>query len=128
MPTTIDDGDEDRDGMCTRTARIAHLNDNARLGHDHRARARFTRNCIESFCAAPGQDPATVQADLLEAFQRCEFAADSPERDFASILYRGRKVWMKIDYYDLRCERVSSEPADALITTRIITILLPEDC
>ncbi|WP_152998753.1 MULTISPECIES: DUF3768 domain-containing protein [unclassified Sphingopyxis] len=30
-------------------------------------------------------------------------------------------------YYDLDCEYGSEDPADASITTRVVTILLPED-
>jgi hypothetical protein len=55
------------------------------------------------------------------------FSEDSPERDFAAIEFLGRKVWMKIDYYDAAMEFGSEDPADASITTRVMTILLPED-
>lgn len=108
-------------------ATIAHLNDNARLGLDRRARVLFTRNCLETFLAMTGGHPASIQADLLKAFRDCSFDADSPERDFAAIVHRGRKVWMKIDYYDAACEFGSEDPSNAAITTRIVTILLPED-
>lgn len=111
----------------SRTATIARLNDAARLGLDRRARIMFTRNCLETFRMSQDEHPAIIQAQLLAAFRCCEFAADSPERDFASILFRERKVWMKIDYYDLDCAYGSEDSADASITTRVITILLPED-
>lgn len=84
----------------SRTATIARLNDAARLGLDRRARIMFTRNCLETFRMSQDEHPAIIQAQLLAAFRCCEFAADSPERDFASILFRERKVWMKIDLYD----------------------------
>ena len=48
-------------------------------------------------------------------------------RDFAAIEFLGRKVWMKIDYYDAAMEFGSEDPADASVTTRVMTILLPED-
>ena len=32
-----------------------------------------------------------------------------------------------MDYYDLACDYGSEDPANAAITTRVITILLPED-
>lgn len=115
------------DNAASRTATIARLNDDARLGLDRRARIMFTRNCVETFRISQEAHPAIIQAQLLAAFRRCEFAADSPEHDFASILFRERKVWMKIDYYDLDCAYGSENPADASITTRVITILLPED-
>jgi hypothetical protein len=115
------------DDTASRTAMIARLNDNARLGLDRRARVLFTSNCLETFRPTPETHVAFVQAELLKAFRHCEFAADSPEHDFASILHRERKVWMKIDYYDEACEYGSEDPANAAITTRVITILLPED-
>jgi len=34
---------------------------------------------------------------------------------------------MKVDYYDENLEYGSEDPANAAITTRVITILLPED-
>lgn len=115
------------DDTTSRTATIARLNDDARLGLDHRARVLFTSNCLETFRPTPETHVAFVQAELLKAFRHCEFAAESPEHDFASILHRDRKVWMKIDYYDLTCDYGSEDPANAAITTRVITILLPED-
>jgi hypothetical protein len=68
-----------------------------------------------------------LQARLMAAFRHCTFSEDSPERDFAAIEFLGRKVWMKIDYYDAAMEFGSEDPADASITTRVMTILLPED-
>ena len=115
------------DSNTSRTATIARLNDDARLGLDRRARVLFTSNCLETFRISQEAHPAIIQAQLLAAFRRCEFAADSPAHDFASILFRERKVWMNIDYYDLDCEYGSEDPADASITTRVVTILLPED-
>lgn len=88
------------DDTTSRTATIARLNDDARLGLDHRARVLFTSNCLETFRPTPETHVAFVQAELLKAFRHCEFAAESPEHDFASILHRDRKVWMKIDLYE----------------------------
>ena len=97
------------DSNTSRTATIARLNDDARLGLDRRARVLFTSNCLETFRPTPETHLAFVQAELLKAFRHCEFAADSPEHDFASILHRDRKVWMKIDLYDERfVKRTSS--------------------
>ena len=49
------------------TTAIARLNDDARLGRDHRARILFTRNCIETFCAEAGAHPALIQAETSYA-------------------------------------------------------------
>src|SRR3546814_20901261 len=111
----------------SRTRRIARLNANARVVIDRRARVLVTTNCPETFRPTPETRGSFVPAELLIAFRHCEFAADSPEHDFASIFLRERKVWMKIDYYDLACDYGSEDPANAAITTRVITILLPDD-
>lgn len=113
--------------VVDRIEAIARLNDRARLGLDPNARIVITRTCLATFCDPGTIDAVVVQAELLAAFRRCSFSADSPERDFASIEYRGEKVWLKIDYFDATLEFGSEDPADASITTRVITILLPED-
>lgn len=106
---------------------IARLNDRARLGLDPTARIVITRNCLATFCDFDTIDVVMVQAELLAAFRRATFSPDSPERDFAAITFREHKVWLKIDYYDAALEYGSQDPADASATTRVITILLPED-
>jgi hypothetical protein len=106
---------------------IARLNDRARLGLDPTARIVITRTCLATFCNPDTIDAVVVQAQLFAAFRRCSFSADSPERDFAAINFRDRKVWMKVDYYDADLTFGSEDPANAAITTRVLTILLPED-
>ena len=106
---------------------IARLNDRARLRLDPTARIVITRNCLATFCDADTIEVVMVQAQLLGAFRRCSFSPDSPERDFATITFRDRKVWLKIDYSDGALEFGSEDPADASVTTRVVTILLPED-
>jgi hypothetical protein len=106
---------------------IARLNDRARLGFDPTARIVITRTCLATFCDPDTIDAVVVQAQLLAAFRRCSFGEDSPERDFAVIDFRDRKVWLKVDYYDADLTYGSEDPANAAITTRVLTILLPED-
>jgi len=84
----------------TRLEQIARLNDRARLGFDRTARTVITRNCLERLAEADG----------------------APKEQFL-----GHKVWLKVDYYDAAMEFGSEDPADASQTTRVITILLPED-
>ena len=113
--------------VIDRTEAIARLNDRARLGLDPGARVVFTRNCLAAFCDLETVETVLVQARLLAAFRRCSFSPDSPERDFAEIEFRGKRVWLKVDYYDEAVEYGSPDPANASITTRVITIVLPED-
>lgn len=114
---------------AARTLTIAQLNDRVRLGLDRNARILITSNCLETLCGegcAP-TDRVLVQAELMAAFRHCQFSEDSPERDFGVVELRGRTVWMKIDYYDLTLDYGSDDPADASVTIRVMTILLPED-
>lgn len=113
----------------SRLEQIARLNDRARLGLDRTARTVITRSCLERLAEAEGapKEQVFLQAQLMAAFRHCNFSADSPERDFAVIEYLGHKVWLKVDYYDAAMECGSPDPADAAQTTRVITILLPED-
>jgi Protein of unknown function (DUF3768) len=45
------------------------------------------------------------------------------EHDFGSFELVGETFFWKIDYYDLRCEFGSEDPADPEKTTRVLTIM-----
>ena len=49
------------------------------------------------------------------------------EHDFGSLSVQGQKLYFKIDYYDTAMEFGSEDPADPAKTTRVLTILLPEE-
>src|SRR3546814_2950828 len=51
------------DDTASRTATIARLNDNARLGLDRRARVQFTSNCLETFRPTPETHVAFVRSE-----------------------------------------------------------------
>jgi hypothetical protein len=111
-----------------RTEIIACLNDRARQGLDPTARILTTRTCLAAFCDLDNFiEKMLTQAGLMRAVRQCTFSDDSPERDFASFSFKDRIVWMKIDYYDADMTYGSGDPADASLTTRVLTILLPED-
>lgn len=116
-------------GEAARILAIAELNDRVRFGLDRTAKIVTTSNCLATLCREDSSPIArvVVQAELMAAFRACRFSEESPERDFGVIELRGRNVWMKIDYYDLALEFGSEDPADASVTTRVMTILLPED-
>ena len=63
----------------------------------------------------------------MAAVRGASFDRDSPERDMGSITVREVKILFKIDYYDENLEFGSEDPADAAKTTRVLTIMLPED-
>ncbi len=49
------------------------------------------------------------------------------ERDYGSFDHCDREFWFKIDYYDLKLEMASPDPADPAVTKRIMTIGLAQD-
>ena len=49
------------------------------------------------------------------------------EHDFGSLTVEGTKLYFKIDYYDALERYGSEDPADPEVTTRVLTILLPEE-
>lgn len=49
------------------------------------------------------------------------------EHDFGSLTVEGTKLYFKIDYYDAAERFGSEDPADPSMTTRVLTILLPEE-
>lgn len=110
-----------------RTETIARLNDRARLGLDRTARIVVTRNCLATL--GPLEGPLTVlnQARLMAAMRLCQFSADSPERDLGIFAIDGHTIWVKVDYFDTALEFGSEDPADAAVTRRVVTILLPAD-
>lgn len=114
--------------LANRTEKIARLNDRARQGLDPSARIVTTRTCLAAFCDLENfPHMMLTQAALLRGMRNCTFSGESPERDFATFTFRDRTVWLKIDYYDAALEFGSEDPADASVTTRVLTILLPED-
>lgn len=49
------------------------------------------------------------------------------EHDFGMVKIEGYSVYWKIDYYDRALQYGSENPADAAVTTRILTILLASE-
>ncbi|MDZ4273202.1 MAG: hypothetical protein U0975_11055, partial [Erythrobacter sp.] len=87
------------DLSCTRqrTERIALLNDAARQGRDRKARIVMTSDLLAELGDDTVADSMMAQARLMAALRHCNFASDSPERDFASMDVDGIKVLMKVD-------------------------------
>lgn len=108
-------------------ARIARLNDRARMGFDPTARILITRACLATFCGGTTAEGLIAQAELMKAVRCATFEADTPERDFSEVHFRGEPVLFKIDYYDEALTWGSEDPADAARTLRVVTIMLPED-
>ena len=112
----------------TRRETIARLNDRCRQGLDPTARIVVTANCLAELGASTRASRAVIQARLLAAVRHHQFAPEfARERDRGEFQINGRTVLFRIDYYDAALEYGSEDPADAAQTTRVLTILLPED-
>ena len=71
---------------------------------------------------------AVAQAAVLAAVRRYEFKPDDgPERNYGQFELEGHIVCFRIDYYDPSLEWGSEDPADAAVTVRVLTIMLPCD-
>lgn len=77
-----------------------------------------------------GLRPTSV-AELITKVRRfSEFSEDNDphqEHDFGSLEHDGKKVFWKIDYYDLKLETGSEDPSDPTITCRVLTVMLAEE-
>lgn len=103
-------------------SRIAFLNDNFRMTFIG-GRVLLTEGIRDT-----GQ---AFESECVEAVQTFrDFTPDNDphgEHDFGAVTVQGRKVFWKIDYYDLACEWGSENPADHTKTTRVLTIMLAEE-
>lgn len=114
--------------MTDQLSRIAALNDRVRQGLDPRARVVITAACVAALSEDGPSAMLQTQAALLMAIDRCEFAPDErDERRRGEVMFRGRPIRFAIDYYDRSLEWGSEDPADPDVTTRVMTIMLPQD-
>jgi hypothetical protein len=74
---------------------------------------------------------ATLQRQVLAAMARFEaFDADNDphgEHDFGAFTVGGRRLFFKIDYYDLSGNHHSPNPADPTVTRRVLTLMLADE-
>jgi hypothetical protein len=108
----------------SRQALIRDFNDAMRIGGPTGAgRWVLTRGVLSL-----GEDLVACVLTKVRAFDR--FDADNDphdEHDFGSFEVCGQALFWKIDYYDIDLEHGSENPADAAITTRILTLMLAEE-
>jgi Protein of unknown function (DUF3768) len=77
---------------------------------------------------AKGQGFLAAATSAIQTFNT--FTPDNDpqgEHDFGSLTVGGVKLYWKIDYYDQAELAGSEDPADPAVTTRVLTILLPEE-
>lgn len=72
-----------------------------------------------------------ARAELLHAVQRFDQfdPANDPygEHDFGRVIVIGQGYFFKIDYYDNDLQYHSPDPADATVTTRVLTIMREDE-
>lgn len=111
------------------TNRIAELNSRCRLGLDRKARIVMTANCLNAL--SPDDDPLKklfTQTRIQQALKAWQPPAnDDGEQDFGILMIDETKLFFKIDYYDLDLQYGSDNPSDPEVTTRVLTVMLPED-
>jgi hypothetical protein len=111
----------------TRADAIGRLNDRCRHGLDRTARITVTAACLAALSGESLASRAIAQAHLLQALRRCTFDPRDTERSRGSFTVRDTEVYFTIDYYDTRLEWGSEDPADASVTTRVLTLMLAGD-
>jgi hypothetical protein len=108
--------------MDTKTARIRALNDQLRQ-HLTGGMAVITPGV-----AALGPEAVERIVKTIAVFDDFCHANDPyEEHDFGSFEADGQKIFFKIDYFDQSMSMHSSDPADASVTQRVITIMLAEE-
>ena len=107
-----------------KTARIRELNDQLRkdpYGGHGRIMMTASVNALGTHFIVK----MLVAVAAYDAFP----TGDDPyrEHDFGAFEVDGTKLYFKIDYYDLDQRFGSEDPSDPTKTTRVMTVMLPED-
>ena len=106
----------------TKTDRIRLLNDNFRTTFVG-GQVVMTQGVAEL--------PLDVKAKVILRVQGfTNFNADNDphgEHDFGNFKLAGETYFFKIDYYDRAMRMHSSDPADPVVTTRVMTIMLASE-
>ena len=107
---------------CSHTDAIRRLNDALRT-----AGIRTRLFITAGVAALPPEDVATIMAAVAR-FN--DFNPDNDpygEHDCACLKAAGQDVIWKIDYYDNDLTGHSADPAEPLVTTRVLTIMLAKE-
>jgi len=107
----------------TTKQKICLLNDELRKGQGTNGEIMLT-----SGIHGQGQDFVTEVAKAVAEFDA--FTPDNDphhEHDFGSLEVQGKKIFFKLDYYDLAMKMLSPDPSDPAVTKRVLTIMLAEE-
>ena len=108
----------------TKTQRIRELNDNFRSSFDPRSgRVVMTRG----IAALSEAERAEIIAAITEFDAFDEGSDPHCEHDFVSVEIQGRRIFGKLDYFDLAYQYHSPDPANPEVTRRVLTIMLASE-
>ena len=103
-------------------AKIRTLNDT------FRKTGRGGRIMLTQGIQALGQKAVAEIIDKVRAFDQFNEGNDPyKEHDFGKIVHGHDTVLWKIDYYDRAMEFGSPDPADPVVTTRVMTVMMAEE-
>lgn len=105
------------------TQRIAELNDLCRTAPGVAGKWVIT----EGIAALPPEDQSAIR-EKVERYNRFTWRNDPHgEHDFGAFKHEGKKIFWKIDYYDLTMTKGSEDPSDPSQTRRVLTLMLAEE-
>lgn len=106
-----------------RQKRILRLNDQARRG-----RGEHVTVVVTAGVQAEGEEFMVQTSRTVMSFSEFTKANDPHgEHDFGAFEIDGRKLFWKIDYFDLNLEQHSPDAANPSVTNRVLTIMLASE-
>jgi hypothetical protein len=106
----------------TTTRRIREHNDEAR-----RYLTNGTMFLTGGVAARPGDEQAAIIERVCTFEDFTEENDPHGEHDFGAFEHNGRRIFWKIDYYDPTMCAGSPDPANAVVTRRVLTVMLAEE-
>ena len=98
------------------------------LNDTFRKTGRGGRIMLTQGIQALGQKPVAEIIAKVRAFDQFNEGNDPyKEHDFGKIVHGHDTVFWKIDYYDRAMEFQSPDPADPVVTTRVMTVMMAEE-
>ena len=108
--------------MSQDTGRIRTLNDQLRRN------LPYGNAVLTPGIAALGSDAVKRLVQTIAVFDDfCTANDPHGEHDFGAFDYEGVEVFFKIDYFDKNRNFHSPDPADPVVTERVITLMLAEE-
>lgn len=104
------------------TARVRELNDRLRIAHEG------GRVFVTSGVDALGPERVASILNAVALFD--DFTPDNDpyhEHDCAILSVGDVRILWKVDYYDTEMQYHSPDPADASVTTRVMTVMLADE-